>query len=372
MAHHDARSRMSIGSSTPQRRGSETSEDEADVRYTSQIPSSSSMRGPSITHHSQPQHRQQAPPGAGSSRFGPPGPPSSVGAGARAPPQRGANQGLYSGGGRFGQGPPPPRSESNAGGFGGAPTGGAGASLYSAVGPSSRPVEHHYYHSSGAPGAARAPSSVGGRSNPGRPGPVANNREIDQALQSIQASLAGLHERLNRVETGAGPHRSPGGGVGGGALRSAYRAVLNAAHDIGVLVGLASPGRSGSVAPTFGATSSTNAAGSNRPSLLRAPLTFILALINLALRLTLDLTSLGILLTLLLFIFKRITGRGDPLLLLRMAQRLLSRRGRGAEKLAIVGASAAAAAVVGAASGVTGQEGGPSGRGTGGGSTSRT
>ncbi|CAO1625825.1 unnamed protein product [Parajaminaea phylloscopi] len=391
LAAHGGRSRASIGSSTPQRRASDAGDlsdgddTEEEHGYPGPLPSSASLRGPSGI--------RPLGPGSGRPTTGPPPAPSSLTGGSRGGhplPHSYSQRGIsgtptgHAAGSRFGPGqmapppPPPPRSESNAGGFlSGPATGGAGGSLYSAVGPSSRPVEHHYYH--GAPasaaGGTRAPSSIGGRSNPGtRTGPTGpHNREIDQALQSIQASLAGLHERLNRVENtsaGQGVAGAGAAGAGGGrrpsrsgssALAGAYDAVVNAVHDIAVLLGVAQPSAGGGTvaAPSFGAPRTNG-----RPSILRAPLTLVLAMVNLALRLALDLTSLGILLTVLLFLVKRITGRGDPLVLLRLARRLLGRRAGAAERAAVVGASAAAAAVAGAAGAIGGSAGVGSGDGT--------
>lgn len=114
-------------------------------------------------------------------------------------------------------------------------------------------------------------------------------------------------------------------------------------HDIAVLLGLASSSSgSHAAAPTFGATSTATTASTGSTQRRWAPLSLILSLINLALRLTLDVTSLGILATVVLFLFRRITGRGDPLVLLRLAQRVLGRRGRDQAQRAV---SAAASAV---------------------------
>lgn len=411
MAAHGGRSRTSVGSLTPQGmaseasdRGNESSDDNGHEEhgYSAPLPPTTSMRGPAGAFENRPI-------GSHPCRFGPPRPPSSTGGHSDHPSlpllhsQRPGpvSQGLYASTGRFGAGHPTPlplpqtQSGSNAGGGfgpGGATNGRAGASLYSTVGPS-RPIEHHYYYGgSGGPasgaGGTWAPSSIGGHSNSRRPAPVpANSREIDQALQSIQASLAGLHERLNRVESGERVGRRQGGSrlergstePGSGALGSAYRAVINAAHDIAVLLGIASPSSSGGggadtvAAPTFGNTSRVGGVASSPQSMLRAPLTLVLAMINLVLRLTLDLTSLSILLTVLLFLFRRITGRGDPLILLRLARRMLGRRAGASEQAAVVGATAAAAAVASAAATVAGSngvgEGGASGGGAAGSAT---
>ena len=122
--------------------------------------------------------------------------------------------------------PGPPASDIPGGGN--TMGGGAGASLYSAVGPSARPTpsEQHYYHHHGntqegtAAGSTRpyAPSSIGGRSGGG--GQRAVRADVDMALQSIQASLAGLHERMNRVENRSPKGRGQGGLSGSGHFSS--------------------------------------------------------------------------------------------------------------------------------------------------------
>lgn len=256
--------------------------------------------------------------------------------------------------------PGPPASDA-AGGFGG----GAGASLYSAVGPSRpTPSEQHFYHHHGAglhgegttaAGSTRpyAPSSIGGRSGGqhqqrgyGSAANAAARADVDLALQSIQASLAGLHERMNHVEGRSGRGRAGGGGggsssslLGNGPLAAGYRAVADALHDIAVLLGLRSDGRGG-VAPSSyrgdGAESvgsrGTAAAAARRGAAAGAGGTpgrpgwtaivrLFVALVQLGLRLALDMTSVVVVVSLLLLIVKRTTGRGDPLLLLRLLRR---------------------------------------------------
>lgn len=172
--------------------------------------------------------------------------------------------------------------------------------------------------------------------------------EVDQALQSIQASLAALHERLNRVESA----RSSGGlygGLGGfgqrggrrGALRVVYVALSNAVHDIAVLLHLRDPSSSSrrnsphALAPSYlaqsggsGANGKGNygsgaggAGSGDGGGILGAPVRLALAILNLVVRLALDVTSLAVLVSLLLAIVYRLTGRGDPLIVLRLARR---------------------------------------------------
>ncbi|PWN24032.1 ACBP-domain-containing protein [Microstroma glucosiphilum] len=262
-----------------------------------------------------------------------------------------SNPGFYSSTGPGGRVvPAPPRSDSNMGG-------GAGASLYSGIGPSSSrpPVEqHHYYHRASDAGAAA--SSAGAPSNRGGGG--AGQAEVEQALQSIQASLAALHERLNRVEVRSGTTRSNASGVYG----SAYSAVKNALHDLGVLFGLTSPSSSGAdgvrgkaAVPSFGSSSHDRGKGPAgsipRRSRLSSFLSLLASLLNLSLRLALDLTSLGILITLFLFLLRKVTGRGDPLLLLKMARTLLGRVRGGATGAGRVTGGRALVVGLGAAAG---------------------
>jgi hypothetical protein len=249
--------------------------------------------------------------------------------------------------------PIPPRSESNMGGF---QTGGAGASLYSAIAPSKpTPSEQHYYHHHGpeGPGASRgyAASSVGGRSNPGGNASTRGPRaaEVEVALQSIQASLAALHERLNRVESQRKSNSSLGTMVFGSnsILGMSYQALANAFHDIALLLGIANDRRGGRAAPSsyqsngndhrsgnraesVAGQSTTSKRrgvavgggdGSGRGKRWSAILRLLMATINLSLRLALDLTSFTVVFSLILLVIKRATGKGDPLLLLRFIRR---------------------------------------------------
>jgi hypothetical protein len=247
--------------------------------------------------------------------------------------------------------PAPPRSESIGGGA--FQTGGAGASLYSAIGPS-RPTaasEQHYYHHHGAEGGggtsrAYAASSIGGRSGGGGASVKGPRPEVEMALQSIQASLAAVHERLNQVES---QHRSSSMGSmlfgASSPLGIGYQAVANAFHDIALLLGIARDSRAGHAAPLSFHTNGHNrdgkraeltsqngkgrarggagndASGSPPTSSWSALFRLCGALINLSIRLALDLTSVTVVFSLCVLIFKRVTGRGDPLLLFRLVQR---------------------------------------------------
>lgn len=382
--------RASAGSLTPQRArtgatsdrddlsasDSDTDEQEHGRTYPTQRHAAAAR--PSQGSYGPPPASRMAPAG-GAVRYGP-GPPSSVGrpGSISGGPSSRPGQSMQGGRPPAPRGPPPtasrypapPRSESNAGG-------GAGASLYSAIAPSrppGAPVEHHYYHRSSEsnhPGMppGRAPSSVGGRSNHGGALPAAGGEglarpEVDQALQSIQASLAALHERLNRVESGSGRAGASGSGAGGRLptpLASAYRAVWNAFHDLSTLLGISSSSGTQAAAPSFGASgdapgapSGSGSASRRRRPVLTSLLSLLLSLVNLALRLTLDLTSLAILITVILFGIKKVTGRGDPLVLIRLMRRLLGSRSaaRAAARLQNApGGNVATAAVAAAGAG---------------------
>ncbi len=328
--------------------------------------------GPPPARYSQ---QQQAPPSSRSQQFSQRGPPSLQGDSSRlyAPPPGARGY------------PPPPPSESAAGaaagGFGGSSAGQQFYSTSASPAPGSQAGGvHHYYHprpsESGL--ASRAPyaaSSVGGRSGgevarpqPARAGSIAGaasqaggagaptrNQQVDQALQSIQASLAALHERLNRVETSrtgwSGIFGAPSGPVGAGgqpgagrygALQSAYRAVSNAVHDIAVLLGIRDPttAAGAALAPSYLASAGGPAEARQRArrDLFAAPLRLAVALLNLFVRLALDAVSLALLTSVFLLLVRRVTGRGDPLLLLRLV-----RRWTGIQPSVLIGGVAAAA-----------------------------
>ena len=215
-------------------------------------------------------------------------------------------------------------------------------------------VYHYQYHrpsDAGVPGppastrAPYAPSSVGNRSG-GRGGGGTStvggrqtrNQQVDTALQNIQASLAALHERLNRVENsrswtsylvggGAASASAAGGRRPGGrrkALQSAYDAVANAVHDIAVLLGIRNAHTTGlansALAPSYIAAQGGDVQRA-KADLVSAPLRLAVALLNLFVRLALDAMSLTLLLSVLLLVVRRITGRGDPLIILRLIRR---------------------------------------------------
>lgn len=201
---------------------------------------------------------------------------------------------------------------------------------------------------------------------------------VDLALQRIQASLAELHDRMAAVEQRAsfrnvpkrsqvGPSSSPsigcrGNGGATGALAQLWRALANTAQDIGILLGL-STGTGGSGAPYFVAASGARRVGHGGAANARtvrdalgniffsAPLRILLAMLYLAVRVALDALSIGLVCTGLLFLARRLSGRGDPLLILRAFVRATrALRARGAAQAAAVSATTATMASTATAS----------------------
>ncbi|KAK0568546.1 hypothetical protein OC861_001876 [Tilletia horrida] len=286
--------------------------------------------------------------------------------------------------------------------YSGAAPGGTGSSYYYGQGP--------YNLSSLRSVGPGAPSSVGGRSGGGprseiggfasggpgsalvggvppgvvakavtqQPNPAAAaaaaqptlRPEVDLALQSIQTSLAALHERLNRVETSSGRDSGlfgalfRGGAAGSGgsgnnnnssnnnngrhgsALRSAYAGFADAFHDIAVLLGFRRGRAHQGATPSFYQAGGSGGGNDRSRDALTLAVRLGLAAVNLAVRLALDVTSVVILLSLLLTVVKRLTGRGDPLLLLRLIRKWTGLRPR----VLIAATTGAAAAVAGGGS----------------------
>ncbi|EST06797.2 Acyl-CoA-binding protein, ACBP [Kalmanozyma brasiliensis GHG001] len=222
-----------------------------------------------------------------------------------------------------------------------------------------RPGEAGHYQRS-----TYAASSVGGRSVGTRTGPVPvypprppsnagtaqrpPRAEMETALQSIQASLAALHERLNRVES-----RSSAGGADDprrpnqSSRTYIYNAIMNIVDDVKQLIGLnvVSRGqRTEALAPSFLAEGGAgNKRTSAAVSLLTSPVRILVALVNLSARLALDVISLVLVSSFFLYGFKRITGRGDPLVMIRLLKRLqqaVLRRSPTAKKLVAEAANA--------------------------------
>ena len=101
---------------------------------------------------------------------------------------------------------------------------------------------------------------------------------------------------------------------------------MNVVDDVRQLIGLnasARGSRSEALAPSFLAEGGGSGNRSNAAlNLLTSPVRVLVALVNLSARLALDVISLVLVSSFFLFAFKRITGRGDPLLMLRLLKRL--------------------------------------------------
>ncbi|WFD03199.1 hypothetical protein MOBT1_001888 [Malassezia obtusa] len=184
----------------------------------------------------------------------------------------------------------------------------------------------------GGPLGRYAPSSVGDRSSSR---PVVARRaaprggETEQTLRAIQASLVALTERLDRAETtmqqreAAPAHRDAAA-----VMKSTAQAATNALYDIGVLLGLT--GTRTAQVPSYEAWRSGAVYGgppraSLVQTLLRAPLKFAAQALSVLCRLLLDATSVMLLVSVLMAVLRRISGRGDPWVVLRLLSRASAR-----------------------------------------------
>jgi hypothetical protein len=101
--------------------------------------------------------------------------------------------------------------------------------------------------------------------------------------------------------------------------------MMDIVADVRQLLGLTtvirSP-RSEALAPSFLAEGGKGKRQANATvGLLGSPMKIVMALVNLCARLTLDLVSLVLVSSIFLYAFKSVTGRGDPLLMLRILRR---------------------------------------------------
>ncbi|KAI3617496.1 hypothetical protein CBS9595_003405 [Malassezia furfur] len=183
----------------------------------------------------------------------------------------------------------------------------------------------------GGPLGRYAPSSVGERSS-GRP--VVARRapkdgDTEQTLRAIQASLVALTERLDRAETSmqrappAPAHRDTAA-----VLKSTAQAATQVLYDIGVLLGLT--GTRNDQVPSYEAwRNGATPGGYHRPSLLqallRAPFKFVALVVSVLGRLLLDATSVVLLLSVLTAALRRLSGRGDPWVVLRLLSQASAR-----------------------------------------------
>lgn len=192
------------------------------------------------------------------------------------------------------------------------------------------PAERGAVRRTGGPMGRYAASSVGTGSSAGARAavlrraaapPAAPPGELDSTLRSIQASLMALNERLNRAESSLpakddAARRTPAPGDAAGlAVRAAARAVSNALADLGGILGIGPRFAEAARAPSYDAWRGTGVPLWQR--LIRAPLTFL----SLVFRLLLDMTSVVVLLSVALAALRRVTGRGDPWIALRLLSR---------------------------------------------------
>ena len=172
----------------------------------------------------------------------------------------------------------------------------------------------------------RYASSVGGRSSlaapPSRPLVRRREPEMDQTLRAIQASLSALTERLDRAESSlVRGERAEAAPLA--ALRGTMTAATNALNEVGTLLGIGGS-RTPQDAPSYTEWHTSRATPSRSVlwKLLRSPIQFVVAAASLAFRLLLDLTSIAVLATLVIAALRRISGRGDPWIALRLMGRV--------------------------------------------------
>ncbi|PKI84183.1 hypothetical protein MVES_002026 [Malassezia vespertilionis] len=158
-------------------------------------------------------------------------------------------------------------------------------------------------------------------------GPGGEQPELDQTLRAIQSSLVTLTARLEKAEDKmqAKPEHKDATVI---AWRGTMRAATHTLYDLGTLLGIVGPRpQELAHAPSYDAWRAQGDGAPNpnrdRPHslarlLLRAPFTFSTAVVSLLFRLMLDMTSLVLLATALMALVRRVSGRGDPLILLRL------------------------------------------------------
>ncbi|WFD43903.1 hypothetical protein MPSI1_002568 [Malassezia psittaci] len=177
-----------------------------------------------------------------------------------------------------------------------------------------------------------APSSTEGRSASHAPivkRSSTSDREGKEALQAIQASLVALTERLERAENHWQKHDTDSAQRSTAAmLKRNATAAVQTLRDIGVLLGLI--GTQATPVPSYEAWRNGAAYGkSARPSLLqmllRAPFNFAAQASGILGRLLLDATSIVLFVSVAMAMLRRISGRGDPWILLRLLSQASTR-----------------------------------------------
>lgn len=166
----------------------------------------------------------------------------------------------------------------------------------------------------GAPGATPAAAS-------------ATSPELTQALEAIQASLAALTERLDRAESNLTGQRAPAASEARVAMQALLRSVAHATHDVRLFLGVGGAQPDDAVAPSYEAWRARRASWRNGPggwlwAWLQSPFQFAWVAAGLLARVLLDMTALALFLSLVVAALRRLSGRGDPWIALRLLQRV--------------------------------------------------
>lgn len=215
--------------------------------------------------------------------------------------------------------------------YSGAAASDRGSRSFASAAPSLPPSDALVAPPAGGP-LGRYASSMGGRS--GGPVPPARSLlskgarpsapsasgerapELEDALKAIQASLTALTDRLDRAESRMVRREN--------ALdvRRLRQHMLRMLHDIGATLGLVS-GRPGEAnAPSYEAW---RAQDRGLWAFVRSPFKFAVLAASLAFRILLDLASITLMVTLMVAALRRLSGRSDPWIALRLLGQLRGR-----------------------------------------------
>lgn len=173
-------------------------------------------------------------------------------------------------------------------------------------------------------GAKRASSAMVARAAPpaGPPtssAPAAPASDMDQTLRAIQASLAALTERLERAESSMTPQKQ--GREVRVVLQQTMQAARHALQDMALFLGLGSS-QGDTTSLSYEAWRARGTRRGTLWSLLRSPFRFAMIMASLAFRILLDMTSVVVLASLAVAALRRLSGRGDPWIALRLLGRL--------------------------------------------------
>lgn len=214
--------------------------------------------------------------------------------------------------------------------YSGAAASDRGSRSFASAAPSLPPSDVPLAPHAGGP-LGRYASSVGGRSGgpvpparsalakgarAGAPGMGERAPELEESLRAIQASLTALTDRLDRAESRMVRREN--------ALdvRRLHQYMQRMLHDIGACLGLV-PGCPGEAnAPSYDAW---RARHHGLWALVRSPFKFAVLVASLAFRVLLDLASITLMVTLLVAALRRLSGRSDPWITLRLLGQLRGR-----------------------------------------------